>query len=148
MNVRGGGLGGLTGGIFNFADRLQMATLDQRTKRSEVITSNIANAETPGFLAIGYDFEDQLKSIANLDKRTSLKVSAPQHLRNAFTKADGTFEPDVFVRPSESVGEDGNTVDVDIEMAQMAQNQILYRSAVEMINRKVGVLRYAINGGR
>jgi flagellar basal-body rod protein FlgB len=142
------GLSGLTGGIFNFADRLQMATLDQRSKRSEVITSNIANSETPGFRAIGYDFEEQLQSLANTEKRTSLKVTNPLHLRNKFTSANGNFEADVFVRPTESVGEDGNTVDVDTEMAQMAQNQILFRSAVEMINRKFGVLRYAINGGR
>lgn len=138
----------LIGGIFNFADRLQMVSLDQRNKRSEVISSNVANSETPGFRAIGYDFEEQLQAVSRLDRRTPLKVQDDRHLRNAFTKASGEIEPDVYVQPTESVGEDGNTVDVDSEMARMAQNQILYRSAVEMINRKVGIIRYAINGGR
>lgn len=138
----------LIGGIFNFADRLQMVSLDQRNKRSEVISSNVANSETPGFRAVGYDFEEQLQAVSRLDRRTPLKVGDDRHLRNAFTKASGEIEPDVYVQPTESVGEDGNTVDVDSEMARMAQNQILYRSAVEMINRKVGVIRYAINGGR
>lgn len=142
------GINSLTGGLFNFADRLQMASLDQRSRRSDVITSNIANSETPGYRAIGYDFEEQLRSLANTDQRTRLKVTDTKHLHNAFTKADGTFEPDIFFRPTESVGEDGNTVDVDTEMAQMAQNQILFRSAVEMLNRKIGVIKYAINGGR
>ncbi len=138
----------LTGGLFNFADRLQMTALDQRLKRSEVISANVANAETPGFRAIGYDFEEQLASLSRLDNSLPIKTSNPKHFSSSATQADGTVQPDVYVRPTESVGEDGNTVEVDEEMARMAENQILYRSSVEMINRKVGVLRYAINGGR
>ena len=139
---------GMMGGVFNFADRLQMASLDQRLKRSEVISGNIANAETPGFRALGYDFEDQLTSMAKLDGKVPIKVSNEKHFRNAFTQANGKMRADVYIKPTESVGEDGNTVDVDDEMVQMAQNQMLYRSAVEVINRKVGMLKYAINGGR
>lgn len=138
----------LVGGIFNFSDRLQMATLDHRLKRSEVISSNIANSETPGFRAIGYDFEDQLRSLAELDKSLPVKTSNDRHFHNSFTRADGKINPDIYVRPTESVGEDGNTVDVDKEMVQMSQNQLLYRSAVELISRKIGVIKYAINGGR
>ncbi len=135
-------------GLFNFSDRLQMAALDQRLKRGEVISGNIANAETPGFRALGYDFEDQLASMARIDGKVPMKTTAAKHFKNAFTQADGSMRADVYVRPTESVGEDGNTVDVDKEMVQMAENQVLYRSAVEIINRKVGMLRYAINGGR
>lgn len=141
-------MNGLVGGLMNFADRLQMTALNERLKRSEVITSNVANSETPGFRALGYDFEDQLSSLARMDKKVPLQVSNPKHLRNAFTRADGKIEPDVFVKPTESVPEDGNTVDVDEEMVRMAENQLLYRSSVEMLNRKIGVIRYAINGGR
>lgn len=138
----------LLGGIFNFSDRLQMATLDHRSKRGEVITANIANSETPGFRALAYDFEEQLAELAKHDKTTSMKVTNDRHMLNANTTAGGNVEPDVYVVPTESVPEDGNTVDVDDQMARMAENQILYRSAVEILNRKVGVLRYAINGGR
>jgi flagellar basal-body rod protein FlgB len=125
-----------------------MATLDHRLKRSEVIASNIANSETPGFRAIGYDFEDQLRSLADLDKSLQTKTTNDRHLHNSFTRADGKITPDIYMRPTESVGEDGNTVDVDKEMVQMSQNQLLYRSAVELISRKIGVIKYAINGGR
>jgi flagellar basal-body rod protein FlgB len=138
----------LVGGVFNFSDRLQMATLDHRLKRSEVIASNIANSETPGFRAIGYDFEDQLRSLAELDKSLPTKTTNERHFHNSFTRADGKITPDIYMRPTESVGEDGNTVDVDKEMVQMSQNQLLYRSAVELISRKIGVIKYAINGGR
>jgi flagellar basal-body rod protein FlgB len=138
----------LIGGIFNFADRLQMAALDQRLKRSQVIAGNIANAETPGFRALGYDFEDQLASLARLDSNVPIKTTNDKHFKNSFTQANGNIRADVYVKPTESVGEDGNTVDVDNEMVQMAENQMQYRSAVELLNRKVGMLKYAINGGR
>jgi flagellar basal-body rod protein FlgB len=138
----------IVGGLFNFSDKLQMESLTQRNRRSEVISANIANAETPGFRAFGYDFEKQLQDLGKMNEPIAVKVSDPRHLRNNFTKVDGSITPDVYVRPTESVDEDGNTVDMDTEMAQLAQNQILFRSAVETLNRKIGTLKYAINGGR
>ncbi len=138
----------IIGGLFNFSDRLQIESLGQRNRRSEVISANIANAETPGYRAFGYDFEKQLQDLSKANIASPVKVSDPRHLRNAFTRADGTLTPEVYVRPTESVDEDGNTVDMDAEMAQLAQNQILFKTAVETLNRKIGTLRYAINGGR
>ena len=135
-------------GIFNFADRLQMASLTQRATRQKVITANIANAETPGFRALGYDFEAQLQAVAGQEGELAATTSDPRHLRNPWSSADGSMRPDVYIRPTESIGQDGNTVDVDKEMADLAQNEILYRSAVEIINRKLATVRYAINGGR
>ena len=136
------------GGIFNFSDKIQMESLSQRSRRNEVITGNIANAETPGYRAFGYDFEKQLQDLASSKEAVGVKTTDPRHLKNNFTSADGKIKPDVYVRPSESVDEDGNTVDMDAEMSQLAQNQILFRTAVETLNRKIGTLKYAINGGR
>lgn len=138
----------IVGGIFNFSDKLQMESLTQRNRRNEVITANIANAETPGFRAFGYDFEKQLQDLAKMNTPIAVKTTDPKHMHNNFTQADGKITPDVYVRPTESVDEDGNTVDMDAEMQQLAQNQILFRTAVETLNRKIGTLKYAINGGR
>ena len=135
-------------GLFTSTDRVQMESLNQRLRRNQVINSNIANAETPGYRALGYDFEEQLQEVLKANEGAGLKTSNPLHLKHEFAQANGEIRPDVFVRPSESVGQDGNTVDIDKEMADLAQNEILYRSAVETINRKVGMLRYAISGGR
>ena len=52
------------------------------------------------------------------------------------------------MKPTESIGNDGNTVDVDKEMTEMAANQIVYRATIEILNRQLGMLRYGINGGR
>lgn len=135
-------------GLFNFSDRSQVASLSMRMKKATVINSNITNAETPGYRALGYDFEEQLQTLLDGNKSPKVISNDPRHLKHAFVSADGQIRPDVYVRPSESVGHDGNTVDLDKEMAELAQNQILYRTAVETLNRKIGTLRYAINGGR
>lgn len=137
----------MVGGIFNFSDQVKMESLNQRLSRQKVITSNIANSETPGYRALGYDFEKQLQAVANGGDPFPMKVSNPKHYANSHTEADGTILPDVFVRPTESVGQDGNTVDVDSEMGTLAQNQILYRATVELINKKIANLRYAISAG-
>lgn len=138
----------LIGGFFTSGDQLKMAALDQRLERQHVLNSNIANSETPGYRALGYDFEEQLQALsATGEEGEGMKASDPRHFLNARTEADGTFQAEVYVRPSESVGQDGNTVDVDTEMAQMAQNQIMYRATVELINKKLGTLKYAISNG-
>lgn len=136
------------GGLFNFSDKLQMESLGQRNRRNQVTSANIANAETPGYRAFGYEFEKQLQDLGRMNEPLAVRTSSEQHMKNSFTKADGSITPDVFVRPTESVDEDGNTVDIDVEMSEMAKNQILYRTTVETLNRKIGLLKYAINGGR
>ena len=137
----------IAGGLFGFSDQIKMEALNQRLLRNQVVTANIANAETPGFRAIGYDFEKQLQSLAGSGEPFLMKASHPRHLRTSHTQADGTIRPDVYIRPTESVSEDGNTVDVDLEMGKLATNQILYRGIVDLINKKIGKLRYAISGG-
>lgn len=133
--------------LFTLDDRINIASLDLRRQRAEVIGANIVNSETPGYRAFGYDFEEQLQAIAGNGDPFAMKASDGRHFKNAHTEADGTIYPDVFVRPTESVGHDGNTVDVDLEMAEMAKNQILYQTAVELLNRKIGMVKYAISSG-
>ena len=133
--------------LFGHADRVQIESLNQRLVRSNVINANIANAETPGFRAIGYSFEDQLQAVNEINQPENLHTTNPKHLMHPGATADARIEPDVFVQSTESIGHDGNTVEVDKEMADLARNQILFRAQVETLTRKIGLLTYAINGG-
>ena len=137
----------LVGGLLTQSDRVQMESLNQRLRRNEVISANVANAETPGYRAYGYDFEEQLQAVAGFEEPFAMATSSPKHFRNANTEADGTISPDVYVVPTESVGQDGNTVDVDAEMGKLAENQLLYQTAAELLTRKMGMIRYAISAG-
>jgi flagellar basal-body rod protein FlgB len=54
---------------------------------------------------------------------------------------------DVYDNPEVNVSNDQNTVDLEREMATLQENSILYKAALQMINKKLGALRYAITEG-
>ncbi len=134
--------------IFNKTDAVLEESLNLRLQKHSVNLSNISNSMTPGYRALGFDFEKQLQAAVGDPEQLSMKTSDPRHTKIAGLGADGVLKPDLHVKPTESIGNDGNTVDVDGEMTEMAANQLLYKATIEVLNRKLGMLRYGINGGR
>ncbi len=119
------------------------ASLKYREMRNNLITSNVANAETPGYKAKKIDFEEALARAINLDKLQNLNTQDERH----FNVGGGGFsnlQPEVYEDANGVVSEDGNTVDVASEMALMAENKILYDAAVQLLNKKLGMMKYAV----
>jgi flagellar basal-body rod protein FlgB len=52
--------------------------------------------------------------------------------------------PEIYEANDGVVSEDGNTVDRDMEMAEMAENKILYDASVQLLNKKLALMKYAI----
>lgn len=118
------------------------SALNFRQMRQEVISSNIANAETPGYKAKRVEFEAALARALDIDGNLQMQVNDERH----FDVGNGGFdnlEPEIFDDPNGVVSEDGNTVDRDQEMARMAENKIMYDAAVQLLNKKLGMLKYA-----
>ena len=136
------------GHVFDKTSAVLQESLKHRLAKQLVLSSNIANAQTPGYRAMGYEFEGQLQAAIGNRGDLPMKTTRPDHIRFPGVSGDGSIQPDLFVRPTESIGNDGNTVDVDQEMAKLSENQILYRTTVELLNRRLGIMRYAITGGR
>lgn len=134
--------------LSTLSDDVLETTLNHRLAKQNVILSNLVNAHTPGYRAYGYEFEKQLQDAIGNSGQLALHVNDARHFRSMGTTANGQFKGDLFVKPTESIGNDGNTVDVDQEMAEMAENQILYKANIELINRRLAMLKFAINGGR
>lgn len=134
--------------LFSKSDGALEASLNHRLAKQNVLSANITNANTPGYRALGYAFESQLQDALGNSSGLALRVTNGKHILNSGQGADGNVKPDLHVKPTESVGNDGNTVDVDAEMAELAETQILYRASVEVLNRKFAMMRYGINGGR
>ena len=95
------------------------------------------------------DFEEALSRAADLEgwaKETN--TNDPDHYiigSGAVSKA----RADVYDNPDVNVTNDGNTVDMEKEMATLQENSILYKAALNLINKKLGALRYAAtDGGR
>ncbi|MBT3983445.1 MAG: flagellar basal body rod protein FlgB [Bacteriovoracaceae bacterium] len=119
-------------------------SLNMRELRQELIASNIANATTPGYKAKRIEFEGALKQALDLDKSRSMNVNNPNH----FNVGGGGFEsvqPEIFEDPNGIASQDGNTVDRDAEMAKMAENKIMYDAAVQLLNKKIALMKYTLN---
>lgn len=119
--------------------------LDLRTKNQEVISSNIANAETPGYAARSFTFENALRDAVSHTGLHTVAVHA-NHIpvtSNSLRHVDGTV---TVTRDTAGIG-DRNTVSVDQEMVKLSENEILYEAAVTMLNKKLALLKYAANGG-
>jgi len=134
--------------VFAKADAVLEESLNQRLIKQNVITSNISNAQTPGYRAMGYEFEEQLRAAVGNDGQMRIQATDGRHFKHQGLTVNGDLRGDLHVKPTESIGNDGNTVDLDAEMSDLAWNQTLYRATVELLNRRLGMLRYGINGGR
>jgi flagellar basal-body rod protein FlgB len=120
-------------------------SLRLRQIRHNVTSSNIANAETPGFKAKKVDFENALASALDLDGLNRLETSNEKHF---VTGGSSSPSAEIYDNPDVAVSNDGNTVDMEKEMAALAENSILYKSALQLINKKMAALKYAIGEGR
>ncbi|NOT79619.1 MAG: flagellar basal body rod protein FlgB [Bacteriovoracaceae bacterium] len=123
------------------------ASLKFRQLRQELHASNIANAETPGYKTKKLDFEEALARALDVDDQLKMRTSDSKH----FNVGGGGFnnlEPDIYEDSNGIVSPDGNNVDRDQEMAEMAENKIMYDATVQLINKKLGLLKYAIGSGQ
>ena len=123
------------------------ASLNFRQMRQEVISSNIANADTPGYKAKRVDFEAALARALDVDNQMEMKSGDDKH----FDVGNGGFdnlEPEIYEDSNGVVSEDGNTVDREQELAKMAENRILYDAAVQLLSKKIGLMKYAIQNER
>lgn len=117
-------------------------SLNFRQMRQEILSANVANAETPGYKAKKLDFEDALARALDLDKQQSLATGHSRHY-NVGGGGFNNLEPHIYEDPNGVVAEDGNTVDRDQEMAEMVENKILYDASIQLLNKKLGLLKYA-----
>ena len=133
---------------FNFHE----SSLRIRAQRQELLAGNIANSDTPNYKARDLDFSAALKSaILNSNQPATLGntmkpvATSPMHIgaNNAATPADTT---DIQYRGILQGSVDGNTVDMDVERNQFADNAIRYEASVIMISGKIKQMLSAIQG--
>src|SRR6476620_8395294 len=119
-------------------------SLNLRLANQNVISSNIANADTPGFKAKAMEFEGALRDALSIGDHLQPEGTHPGHKVHRPTDP---VEPEIYDDPNGVESLDGNTVDRASEMAKMAENQLLYDASAEMLKKKLGMLKYAITEG-
>lgn len=104
------------------------AALRGLAARQRVIADNVANIETPGFLAGRVDFEASLRDAIHSSDATAVRPSP--------------------LRSLAPTGVNGNNVNLDEETLANIDTNMRYQLAIEAMNAKFGLLRTAIGGGR
>ncbi|RYE68055.1 MAG: flagellar basal body rod protein FlgB [Oxalobacteraceae bacterium] len=131
--------------------RFNETALSLRAQRQELLASNIANADTPNYKARDIDFSSALQGAvarAGGSAASPLATTNAAHIGAAAdgkTLADGT---PVLYRSVTQGAVDGNTVEMDTERTQFADNGLRYEAGISMINHQIRDLMAAIQGGQ
>ena len=120
--------------------RFSQNALNVHAYRQQLIASNIANADTPGYKARDVDFAAALKT-------AEASHAKPQSPALRLGGADATpLGAELLYRSAVQRSVDGNTVDMDIERAQFAENAVRYEAQLIFIGGQVKSMLAAIQG--
>jgi flagellar basal-body rod protein FlgB len=118
--------------------QFNQTALSLHAERQKLIASNIANADTPGYKARDIDFVTALKSA----QASQSKLQAP-----AMKLGDkGPLGAELMYRSAVQRSADGNTVDVDVERAQFAENAVRYEAQTMFLSHQIKQMLAAIQG--
>ncbi|MBT5302963.1 flagellar basal body rod protein FlgB [Planktomarina temperata] len=113
--------------------------LNLRSKRNEILASNIVNSATPNFKARDIDFNQALQARMDVGP---VNVSNERHFKFYTGSGDEAAQFRQSINPSV----DGNTVELHVEQMQFSENVMRYQTSLEFLNRKFSGLMSAIKG--
>lgn len=113
-------------------------------KRHNLISSNISNIDTPGYKAKDADFHKALSRALKSGQEVELATTNPKHIG---LQNNGSCGIEVLEQKSEWNGY--NWINIDQEMTRLTENNLIYRTSVETLLRKIALLKEVIKeGGR
>ncbi len=115
--------------------------LEQANVKQKVITNNLANVDTPNYKAKRVSFKNVLN-----EESSRLNAIKTDYRHIDFKSNESNYS--VVSSNQTSYQENGNNVDIDKEMSDMAKNQIQYQALVERMSGKLNSLKSAITGGK
>ena len=121
--------------------------LDVMNVRHEAIASNIANQDTPNYSAKSVNFAKELETVMNTQKANNVSTTNPGHIKLNST-SNGIVNGLVEIKNSSGADYDNNNVNVEMEMAKMAENTITYNASAQILTSKFRGLKSAIGEGR
>jgi flagellar basal-body rod protein FlgB len=125
--------------------RFQQTALSLRAARQELLASNIANADTPSYKAKDIDFASALQvALSGTSAAVPVVKTSPMHLEG--NSGAAVMGAPVMYRKPVQPSADGNTVDMDIERAQFADNALRYEASVTFVREELGAMMKALQG--
>ncbi|XKH60280.1 flagellar basal body rod protein FlgB [Halomonas sediminis] len=123
--------------------------LGLRQARHEVLAANIANADTPNYKARDMDFAGELQKAVESGQSPAgggglvLSRTSERHLQGAGPPTGGSHS-ELLYRIPDQPSLDGNTVDMDRERSQFADNSVRYQAALTILNSRIQGLKNAM----
>lgn len=116
-------------------------SLQYSTTKNKTISNNIANIDTPNYKAQDVSFRSMLQDAS---ENLQLKNTNNQH----FKKTTNNSPHVITTKNNATYNHNGNNVDIDKEMADLAENQLHYRSLVDRLNGKFQTIQNVVRGGK
>ncbi|MZH15222.1 MAG: flagellar basal body rod protein FlgB [Nitrospinae bacterium] len=126
----------------NTAPKVMRKSLDLLSNRQNLISSNIGNLDTPGYTASDIDFQGQLREALGSKGQLKLRATDERHY-GPKTSNISSLKPEPF-EEEDAAKSNGNNVDVDKEMAKLAENQIVYNATIQLMLKRGSTVRAAI----
>ena len=118
--------------------------LNLRAQRQEVLASNIAHADTPNYKARDIDFSSRLTEAVERGRASqsmSMSVTSSRHIR---AEAQAMPDQNLLYRVPNQSSIDGNTVEMDVERINFADNALRYESNLTVLNAKIKSMLSAV----
>ncbi len=131
-------------GIFDQQLSLLQQSMDFRARRNTLLSSNIANIETPGYKAKDLVFENALGEAMKANLPGPLEVTDPRHFDGRNTVPLNQVKPQTILTSNPVGNLDDNSVDLEREMVKLGENQVVYQALAQMVSHKFSQLRMSI----
>lgn len=128
---------------FEKALGMRETALTLRAQKASVLSSNLANADTPNYKARDFNFSEALKSSVSSNHSSNLQITRKGHIDT--TQSSMGLNHLNYRTPSQP-STDGNTVEEQIEHAEFMKNNLEFQAAFTMLNSSFKGLRKAITG--
>ncbi len=121
--------------------------LNLRARRHELIISNLANADTPGYKAFNLEMKEAIAAQTGKGPQAPLAQTHPVHIPVGTSRNEHLRPYIVQNEDPTNMRGDGNTVNMEREMANLAENQLMYKASAQIVAKKFQSLKSVIQGG-
>jgi flagellar basal-body rod protein FlgB len=135
-------------GLFDGTMSLLQRTLNLRSAQHHAVSANIANADTPHYRSFEVAVDEELRKLRPDGRRLEMARTQTVHMPQPVNPATDSAKLRAGAAPGFSLRADGNTVDIDRAMADLAENTLKYKTSAQLLSAKLKSLKNVIQGGK
>lgn len=135
-------------GLFGGTISLLQRTLNLRSAQHHALSANIANADTPNYRSFEVAVDEELRKLRPDGRRLEMVRTQPVHLPQPAGAAADSVNLRASAGPGFNLRADGNTVDIDRAMGDLAENTLKYKTSAQLLSGKLKSIKNVIQGGR